>query len=106
MHNVRLVLVLFPGHWLKNCDEIFKRGNRNRVITFDSHLKTTLSVNLYLLDINWSVGVLSSKSFYPRLHGEAFFYALLNIFSIDDRTSVKKELLEKTHRTIAAILEL
>jgi len=63
---------------LKNCDEIFKPislpGNRNRnhVITFDSHLKTTLSVNLYLLDINWSVRVLSSKSVSPRLRGGAF----------------------------------
>ena len=33
----------FASHWLKNCGESFepgtKRSNRNRVITFDSHLK-------------------------------------------------------------------
>ena len=36
----------FASHWLKNwCDSfkpITKRGNRNHVITFDSHLKTAL----------------------------------------------------------------
>ena len=34
----------FASHWLKNWREFFKpitkRGNRNHVITFDSHLKT------------------------------------------------------------------
>ena len=34
----------FASHWLKNSLEIFKptarRGNRNRAITFDSHLKS------------------------------------------------------------------
>ena len=34
----------FAYHWLKNWREFFKpvtkRGNRNHVITFDSHLKT------------------------------------------------------------------
>ena len=79
MHNVLcdcMVSVLFLAYGLKNCDEIFKpissRGNRNHVITFDSYLKTTLSVNLYLLDMNWGVNVLSSKSVSPRLRGEAF----------------------------------
>ena len=37
----------FASHWLKNRRESFKpitkRSNRNHVITFDSHLKTTLS---------------------------------------------------------------
>ena len=36
----------FTSHWLKNWRESFKpitkRSNRNHVITFDSHLKTTL----------------------------------------------------------------
>ena len=38
----------FASHWLKNwCasfEPITKRSNRSRVITFDSHLKTTLVV--------------------------------------------------------------
>ena len=37
----------FASHWLKNWRESFKpitkRGKRNHVITFDSHLKTALS---------------------------------------------------------------
>ena len=37
----------FASHWLKNWRESFKpitkRGNRNYIITFDSHLKTALS---------------------------------------------------------------
>ena len=37
----------FASHWLKNWREIFepitKRSNHDRVITFDSHLKTSLS---------------------------------------------------------------
>ena len=36
----------FASHWLKNWRESFKpiikRSNRNREITFDSHLKTAL----------------------------------------------------------------
>ena len=36
----------FASHWLKNWRESFKpitkRGNRNHVITFDSHLKVAL----------------------------------------------------------------
>ena len=38
----------FASHWLKNWRESFKpitkRSNRNHIITFDSHLKTALSV--------------------------------------------------------------
>ena len=38
----------FASHWLKNWRDSFKsitkRSNRNRVITFDSHLKTALVV--------------------------------------------------------------
>ena len=38
----------FASHWLKNWRESFKpitkRSNRNHVITFDSHLKTALSM--------------------------------------------------------------
>ena len=37
----------FASHWLKNWPESFKpinkHSNRNHVITFDSHLKTTLT---------------------------------------------------------------
>ena len=37
----------FASHWLKSWREFFKpitkRSNRNQVITFDSHLKTTLN---------------------------------------------------------------
>ena len=42
----------FDSHWLKNGREYFKpitkRSNRNHVITFDSHLKTALVINLCL----------------------------------------------------------
>ena len=38
----------FASHWLKNWQESFKpiikRSNRNHVITFNSHLKTALSL--------------------------------------------------------------
>ena len=38
----------FDSHWLKNWRDSFKPitkcSNRNRVITFDSHLKTALTV--------------------------------------------------------------
>jgi len=41
----------FASHWLKNWRESFKpmtkRSNRNRIITFDSHLKTALKVRLW-----------------------------------------------------------
>ena len=40
----------FASHWLKNWRESFKpitkRSNRNHVINFDSHLKTTLESTL------------------------------------------------------------
>ena len=43
----------FDSHWLKNWHESFKpitkRSNRNHIITFDSHLKTALIMNQYLL---------------------------------------------------------
>ena len=42
----------FASHWLKNWRDSFKpitKGrNRNHVITFDSHLKTALSLSLYI----------------------------------------------------------
>ena len=42
----------FASHWLKNCRESFepvtKRSNRNRVITFDSHLKIEVLISLPL----------------------------------------------------------
>ena len=41
----------FASHWLKNWCESFwpitKCDHRNRVITFDSHLKTALRFNAY-----------------------------------------------------------
>ena len=41
----------FDSHWLKNWRESFKpitkRNNRNRVIIFDSHLKTALRRETY-----------------------------------------------------------
>ena len=40
----------FASHWLKNWRDSFKPisklGNRNHVITFDSYLKTALSLEL------------------------------------------------------------
>ena len=38
----------FASHWLKNWRESFKpiTSNRNQVITFDSHLKTVLSLTI------------------------------------------------------------
>ena len=40
----------FDSHWLKNWRESFKpitkRSNRNHVITFDSHLKIALTVEI------------------------------------------------------------
>jgi len=40
----------FASHWLKNWlysfKPITKRSNRNHVITFDSHLKTALSLQI------------------------------------------------------------
>ena len=44
----------FASHWLKSWRESFKpiakRSNRNHVITFDSHLKTTLII---IMIIKW-----------------------------------------------------
>ena len=44
----------FTSHWLKNWGESFKpittSGDRNGVITFDSHLKTTLTLLNLLMD--------------------------------------------------------
>ena len=43
----RAIGFCFASHWLKNWRESFKpitkRSDRNHVITFDSHLKTTLN---------------------------------------------------------------
>ena len=45
----------FDSHWLKNWRESFKpitkRSNRNHVITFDSHLKTTLIMIMIIIII-------------------------------------------------------
>ena len=45
----------FASHWLKNWRESFKpiikRSNRNCVITFDSHLKTTLIYVICIITI-------------------------------------------------------
>ena len=44
----------FTSHWLKNWGESFKpittSGDRNREITFDSHLKTALTLLNLLMD--------------------------------------------------------
>ena len=44
-HVKGAIALAFASHWLKNWGEGFKpitkRSNRNHVITFDSHLKTT-----------------------------------------------------------------
>ena len=44
----------FASHWLKNWRESFKpitkRSNRNHVISFDSHLKTTLMTEKQTLE--------------------------------------------------------
>ena len=44
--RIRCDCICFACHWLKNTCETFKpvtkRSNRNRVITFNSHLKTAL----------------------------------------------------------------
>ena len=54
----------FASHWLKNWREslkpITRRSNRNLVITFDSHLKTTLS------EVNGSFSIVLILK--PRLH--------------------------------------
>ena len=43
----------FASHWLKNWRESFKpitkRSNRNHVVTYDSHLKTALNVQISAL---------------------------------------------------------
>ena len=43
----------FASHWLKNRHESFKPitegSNRNHVITFDSHLKTALCVDISVI---------------------------------------------------------
>ena len=45
----------FASHWLKNWRESFKpitkRSNRNHVITFDSYLKTTLTLNSKMVGV-------------------------------------------------------
>ena len=51
--RVQVAIVFgFSSHWLINWREFFKpmakRSNCNRVITFDSHLKTALSPGLLL----------------------------------------------------------
>ena len=39
--------ICFASHWLKNLKPIIERSNRNRVATYDSHLKTALIFNNY-----------------------------------------------------------
>ena len=47
----------FDSHWLKNWRDSFtpitKRSNRNHVITFDSHLKTALTLNMNTRSDEW-----------------------------------------------------
>ena len=56
----------FDFHWLKNWRDSFKpitkRGNRNHVITFDSHLKTALMWHSLLNDME----IIETKRFTPK----------------------------------------
>ena len=59
----------FASHWLKNWRDSFnpitKRSNRNRVITFDSHLKTALSTRcLSLKEIVYNFQVPKRSDFF------------------------------------------
>ena len=63
----------FASHWLKNWRESFKpitkRRNRYHVITFDSHLKTALSISIKFVDCQFvSYQILSPVSL-PHRHG-------------------------------------
>ena len=65
----------FASHWLKNWREVFKpitkRSNRNRVITFDSHLKTAQS----------------SGKISPRLHSIRCMLILISVTKCPLNTS-------------------
>ena len=65
----------FASHWLKNWREVFKpvtkRSNRNRVITFDSHLKTAQS----------------SGKISPRLHSIGCMLILISVTKCPLNTS-------------------
>jgi len=41
----------FDSHWCESFKPITKRSNRNHVITFDSHLKTTLIMIMIIIII-------------------------------------------------------
>ena len=63
----------FDSHWLKNWRESFKpitkRSDRNHVITFDSHLKTALSITaLHRNSSRMMVDILNSLLYYDD-HG-------------------------------------
>ena len=55
----------FDSQWLKNWRESFKpitkRVNRNHVITFDSHLKIALIINITFADKSARIASLSSN---------------------------------------------
>ena len=61
----------FGSHWLKNWRDSFKRitkrGNRNRIITFDGHLKTTLLSTAVITNRHFSTFQLRYYSFYRAL---------------------------------------
>ena len=56
----------FASHWLKNWLEsskpIIRRSNRSRVITFNSHLKTALSLYIFI-----NITCISAKCYNFRL---------------------------------------
>ena len=60
-------------HWLKNWRGSFKpitkRGNRNHVITFDSHLKTALSISIKFVDCRFVLYQILSPVSLPHRHG-------------------------------------
>ena len=85
---VRLVNFGFASHWLKNWREsfkpIFKRSNRNHVITFDSHLKTAL---FYMDTIKMDLLVFKDDIWDPhflRLHKNLSYSSIIWSFPLQE----------------------
>ena len=72
----------FASHWLKNWRESFKpitkRSTRNHVITFDSHLKTALSLST-CINKNTLRKFLFFRRLSTKLLKRAFFRDLIKI---------------------------
>ena len=66
----------FDSHWLKNWRESFKpitkRSNRNHVITFDTHLKTALTVITAITEITFFpiVHLILPSAILNKVHGK------------------------------------